>query len=130
MKKSDVVVPASMQEIHDTYHYSGAVKDGKRLFCSGQIGYGPDMVPAKDPATQFKQALEFLKETLAEAGASFADVVEVVSYHVDLREHLDTFVKVKDNYLKYPYPTWTAIGITELGLQGALVEIKVTAVLP
>lgn len=130
MSKIDAIVTPEMQEIHDTYHYSSAVRDGKRLFCSGQIGYGPDGVPAKDPETQFKQAFELIKSTLAASGASFADVVELVSYHVGLREHLDTFVKVKDLYLKHPYPTWTAIGIVELGLPGALVEVKVTARLP
>jgi enamine deaminase RidA (YjgF/YER057c/UK114 family) len=130
MKTSDVVLPAEMQETHDTYHYSPAVRDGNRLFLSGQIGYGPDGTPAKDPETQFKQAFDLIKVTLTAAGVSFADVVELVSYHVGLREHLDTFVKVKDLYLKYPYPTWTAIGITELGLPGALVEVKVTVSLP
>ena len=127
MKKGAVVIPAEMQSVHDTYHYSPAVKDGSRLFCSGVIGSGPDGKPAEDPETQFKQAFESLKSVLAAAGASFADVVELMSFHVGLRTHLETFVKVKDIYMKHPYPTWTAIGITELGLPGALVEIKVTA---
>jgi enamine deaminase RidA (YjgF/YER057c/UK114 family) len=127
MKKSDVVIPAAMQKVHDTYHYSPAVKDGDRLFCSGVIGMGPDGKPAEDPETQFKQAFDSLKTVLEAASASFADVVELVSFHVGLRKHLDTFVKVKDIYLKHPYPTWTAIGITELGSPGGLVEIKVTA---
>jgi enamine deaminase RidA (YjgF/YER057c/UK114 family) len=36
-------------------------------------------------------------------------------------------MKVKDHYMKAPYPSWTAIGITELAFPGGLVEIKVIA---
>ena len=38
-----------------------------------------------------------------------------------------TSMKVKDRFIKDPFPAWTAIGTTELALPGALVEIRVTA---
>jgi enamine deaminase RidA (YjgF/YER057c/UK114 family) len=34
---------------------------------------------------------------------------------------------VKDRYVEAPYPAWTAIGVVELAVSGALVEIRVTA---
>ena len=40
---------------------------------------------------------------------------------------LQKFVKAKDKFLSPPWPAWTAIGIAELGIPGALVEIRVVA---
>ena len=64
---------------------------------------------------------------LTKAGVSFADVVDMTTFHVGLQAHLRTFAKVKDRYLKPPYPAWTAIGVSELAVPGGLVEIKVVA---
>jgi enamine deaminase RidA (YjgF/YER057c/UK114 family) len=36
-------------------------------------------------------------------------------------------MKVRDRYLKEPYPAWTAIGVAELAVPGGLVEVKVIA---
>jgi enamine deaminase RidA (YjgF/YER057c/UK114 family) len=47
--------------------------------------------------------------------------------HVDLRRHLHAFIKVKDEFVRPPYPAWTAIGITELITEGTLVEIRAVA---
>ena len=62
-----------------------------------------------------------------EAGSSMDNVIEMTTYHVGLQEHIGTFMKVKDKYVKEPYPAWTAIGITELAIPGGLVEIRVIA---
>jgi enamine deaminase RidA (YjgF/YER057c/UK114 family) len=51
----------------------------------------------------------------------------MTTFHVGLRDHLGTFLKVKDRYLEAPYPAWTAIGVVELAVPDALVEIRVTA---
>ena len=64
---------------------------------------------------------------LKAAGASFPDVVEMTTFHVGLQRNLGKFMKVKDKYLREPYPAWTAIGITELAIPGGLVDIKVIA---
>jgi enamine deaminase RidA (YjgF/YER057c/UK114 family) len=34
---------------------------------------------------------------------------------------------VKDSFLPSPYPAWTAVGISELAVPGALVEIRAVA---
>jgi enamine deaminase RidA (YjgF/YER057c/UK114 family) len=103
------------------------VKDGNRLYCSGVIGVGPDGKASADPETQFTQAFESLQSVLTAASLSFADVIEMTTFHVDLRKNLPAFMKVKDRYMQAPYPAWTAIGITELAFPGGLVEIKVIA---
>jgi enamine deaminase RidA (YjgF/YER057c/UK114 family) len=127
MDKSAVVVPKGQEVLYEQYHFAPAVKDGDRLFCSGVIGLGADGKPSSDPEAQFTQAFETLSAVLATAGASFADVVEITTFHVGLQQHLGKFMKVKDKYLREPYPAWTAIGITELAVPGGLVEVRATA---
>ena len=64
---------------------------------------------------------------LVEAGLSFSDVVEMVTYHIGLEGHFHDVVRIKDEFIDEPYPTWTAIGVSELAADGAVVEIKVIA---
>lgn len=127
MDKSDVVIPKGMEQYYDQFHFAPAVKDGDRLYCSGVIGVDAEGKASPDPETQFTQAFESLKSVLTTAGVSFANVVEMTTFHVGLRANLPAFMKVKDRYMQAPYPAWTAIGITELAFPGGLVEIKVIA---
>lgn len=121
------VIPAWMQPMYDTYHFSPAVIDGDHLRCSGMIGLRPDLTVSADLTEQFTQAFENLRGLLAEAGLTFADVTEMTTYHVGLAAHFDEFCAVKDAYLSAPYPAWTAVGISELASPGAAVEIQITA---
>ena len=127
METSQVIIPKGMEAFHDQFHFAPAVRDGTRLYCSGVIGIGADGKASADPETQFTQAFESLKSVLATAGVSFADVIEMTTFHVGLQANLRVFAKVKDRYLQAPYPAWTAIGVTELAVPGGLVEIKVVA---
>ena len=127
MKKSDVLVPQGMEVAYDQFHFAPAVRTGKWLRCSGQLGTDEKFRAIAEPEAQFVQAFENVKSVLAAAKLDFRDVVELTSFHVGLREHLGTFAKVKDRYLEAPYPAWTAIGVVELAVPGALVEIRATA---
>jgi enamine deaminase RidA (YjgF/YER057c/UK114 family) len=127
MKKSDVVVPKGMEMAYDSFHFAPAVRTGKWLRCSGQLGTDEKFRAIAEPEAQFVQAFENVKSVLAAAKIDFSDVIELTTFHVGLREHLGTFMKVKDRYLEAPYPAWTAIGVVELAAPGALVEIRVTA---
>lgn len=58
--------------------YSRAVVSGDWIFVSGTTGYEyATMTIATDIEQQTRQALRNIEEALAEAGASFADVVRV-----------------------------------------------------
>jgi enamine deaminase RidA (YjgF/YER057c/UK114 family) len=127
MKKSDVVVPAGMEMAYDQFHFAPAVRTGRWLRCSGMLGTDEKFQAIPEPEAQFARAFENVKSVLAEARLGFEDVVELTTFHVGLREHLGTFIQVKDRYLEAPYPAWTAIGVVELAVPGALVEIRVTA---
>ena len=121
------VIPAWMKPLYDTHHFAPAVIDGEHLRCSGMIGLRPDLSVSEDPAAQFTQAFENLRGLLDEAGLTFADVTEINSYHVGLQTHITTFTTAKDEFVVAPYPAWTAVGVTELAVPGALVEIQLTA---
>lgn len=127
MDKSAVVIPEGMEHYYDQFHFAPAVKDGNRLYCSGVIGLGSDGKPSADPETQFTHAFEQLQSVLTTAGVSFAEVIEMTTFHVGLQNNLSAFMKVKDRFMQAPYPAWTAIGISELAFPGGLVEIKVIA---
>jgi enamine deaminase RidA (YjgF/YER057c/UK114 family) len=132
MRPEDVVIPPGWDKLYERWRHAPAVRDGDLLRCAGFIGVdavGKGTV-SPDPETQFKRAFEIVGSVLAAAGLTFADVVEMTTYHVGLREHWDTFGKVKDTFVQAPYPAWTAVGVVELAYPGALVEIKVTARFP
>jgi enamine deaminase RidA (YjgF/YER057c/UK114 family) len=128
MKTSDVVVPRGMEMAYDRFHFAPAVRAGGLLRGSGQLGTDERfVVAAAEPEAQFVRAFENVKSVLAAAELDFSDVVEMTTFHVGLREHLGTFLAVKDRYFSAPWPAWTAIGVVELAAPGALVEIRVTA---
>lgn len=127
MSKFDVIIPDALRPFYETLHFAPAVKLDGRLYCSGMLGLGPDGKPVPDPEGQFVQVFESLQALLALDGATFADVLDVTSYHVDFSRHLPVFAAVKDRYVPAPYPAWTAVGVAELALPGALVEVKITA---
>jgi enamine deaminase RidA (YjgF/YER057c/UK114 family) len=127
MKKTDVVVPKGMEMAYEQFHFAPAIRTGKWLRCSGQLGTDEQFQAIAEPEAQFVQAFENVKSVLAAAKLGFGDVVELTTFHVGLREHLGVFMKVKDRYLEAPYPAWTAIGVVELAVPDALVEIRVTA---
>jgi hypothetical protein len=59
-----------------------------------------------------------------EAGAGLENVVEITTFHIDLRCELLGFAKVKNELLPKDYPAWTAVGVTPLALPDLRVEIR------
>jgi enamine deaminase RidA (YjgF/YER057c/UK114 family) len=122
------VVPARYAEGARRLGYSPGLRVGNTIHVSGHIGRTPDGELPADPETQIRQAFENVAHTLGEAGATWADVVEVTTYHVGLRQHADALVSVHHEFVQEPYPAWTAVGVTELYSPEAIVEVSVTAV--
>jgi enamine deaminase RidA (YjgF/YER057c/UK114 family) len=79
-------------------------------------------------AAQARLAFEGLKTVLEAAGATLADVVELMTFHTDLRRDMPAFSQVKDQYFADRYPSWTAVGVTQLALPEFLVEVRAVAV--
>ena len=96
---------------------------------SGQIGRDKDMKIVEGTEAQIVQAFDNLKLILEFAGATMEDIVDLTTFHTDMRD-LSTFMRVKDRYLVRNFPAWTAIGAASLGgVSGLIIEIKAVAVL-
>lgn len=126
--KRQSIVPPETQALHDTFHFSPATRVGDTIWVSGQVGIDAAMRPADGMEAQARLAFEYLKSTLAAAGASLTDVVELMTFHTELQRDIQIFAKVKDDYFPDCYPSWTAVGITELALPGLCIEIRAVAV--
>ena len=107
--------------------FSPAVRDGDRVYTSGQI--------AQDPATgklieggvvaQTEQIFHNLEAIMRAANKSFADVVKVNVYLTDMRN----FAEMNEVYARHfnaPYPARTTVAVAALPL-GAAVEIEMIA---
>ena len=117
----DVIVPDSARKTYESWHFAPAVRHDDLIFCSGVVGSGDS---AED---EFRNAWKSLGEVLAAAGVGYEDIVDSTLYVVDLQKNAATMAKVKDEFIKEPYPASTWIGITELVIPGTRAEIKVTA---
>jgi len=109
------------------WHFSPVLLSGDFAFFSGQTGTHPDGTVSSDPEQQFRDAFSHLAANLSATELGFEDIVEMTTYHVDLRQHLAALIKVKDEHIHAPYPAWTAIGVSELITPGTLIEIRIIA---
>jgi enamine deaminase RidA (YjgF/YER057c/UK114 family) len=124
------IAPAGSEETYERFHFSQAVRSGNFVLCAGQLGTGSDGRIPEDPAEECANAWAAVGHVLAAAGLGFGDIVEYTSFHVGLAETLPAFMAARDAALDEPWPAWTAVGVTELALPGARVELKVTARIP
>lgn len=121
------IVPEGQEALYNQFHFAQAVRSGDFVLCSGQIGSdGSGGVP-EAPLDEFRLAWKAVGNVLAAAGLDYNDILEFTTYHVGLNEHLASFMQAKDEVLSEPWPAWSAIGVSELAVPGARVEIRVTA---
>jgi enamine deaminase RidA (YjgF/YER057c/UK114 family) len=127
-KQRSIVVPKAAQALYDRFHFAQATRVGDTIWVSGQVGADANFQPAAGMAAQAALAFEALKAVLAEAGASLGDVVELTTFHIDLQGDMAEFSVVKDRFFPKNYPSWTAVGTTQLAIPGLLVEVRAVAV--
>jgi enamine deaminase RidA (YjgF/YER057c/UK114 family) len=129
MSDREAIIPKGMEYVYDKIHYAPAVRVGNTLYVSGQIGRDDNMQLVEGAEAQIVQAFENLKKVIDAAGAQMSDIVDLTTFHTDMRD-LQLFMKVKDRYLTKDFPAWTAIGAASLGgAAGYIIEIKAVAVL-
>jgi enamine deaminase RidA (YjgF/YER057c/UK114 family) len=125
---------------YDEFRYAAVRRVDNMLYISGVVigrreNEGTDLAAFK---VQVRRGFERLKASLTASGASFGDVVMVNSFHVwdnpnftgTRDEHWDAFYEVAGDYIKAPYPAWTAVGTTGLLAPRGLVEVQMIARLP
>lgn len=106
--------------------YTPAVRAGDFVYVSGQVPRDPltgALVGEGDVRAQTRQTLANVERVLAAAGATMADVVNVLVHLADVHDW-PAFNEAYREVMRPPYPTRTAVGA---GLLGVLVEITVVA---
>jgi enamine deaminase RidA (YjgF/YER057c/UK114 family) len=127
-EKRQIVIPAGAQAIYDSYHFAPATRVGDTIWVSGQVGVDARGKPGAGMEEQARLTFQNLKMVLEAAGATLFDVVELMTFHIDLRGEMSAFTKVKDEYFPSRYPSWTAVGVTQLANPEFRVEVRAVAV--
>lgn len=121
------IVSEAGRYMYDNFHFSEATECDGILYCSGVIGTQADGKIPEDAKDEFRNAWQGIGAVLKQAGMDYENIVEYTSYHVGLQELMGAFMSARNEVLSEPWPAWTAIGITELAVPGARVEIRITA---
>src|SRR5262245_37776418 len=125
--KRQSINPGTTRALYDALHFSQATRVGNMIWVSGQVGIDAAMKPAKGMEAQAHLAFQGLRSVLDAAGANLSDVVELMTFHTDLRGGMQAFAAVKDEYFPDRYPAWTAVGVTQVALPELCVEIRAVA---
>ncbi|HGG8779187.1 RidA family protein [Enterobacter hormaechei] len=129
MHPRNPVFPVNRHALYEEHGYSAATRSGDLLFVSGQVGSRSDGTPEPDFAAQVQLAFDNLQATLAAAGCTFDDLIDVTTFHTDPENQFPVIMEVKKLvFPQPPYPNWTAIGVNWLA--GFDFEIKVIARIP
>jgi enamine deaminase RidA (YjgF/YER057c/UK114 family) len=111
---------------------------GKTIYLAG-VGAEDETAPAGafapirhlgDPYQQCKYSYDKIKRALAAHGGTLADVVKQVVYVTDIRYQGAVAKCRREEYGNGPIPINTFLVINGLAIQGMLLEIDVTAVVP
>ncbi len=86
MVDRESIVPIGMEAVYDEIHYSPAVRVGRTIYISGQIGRDENHQIITDSEAQIVQAFENLKKVVEAAGATMHDIVDLTTFHTDMRD--------------------------------------------
>jgi 2-iminobutanoate/2-iminopropanoate deaminase len=110
--------------------YSQGMRSGTLVYCSGQLGLDPatGMFVEGGVEEQADRALRNLAAVLEAAGASFADVIKVTVFLVDMGDFA-ALNAVYSRFVPEPRPARSTVAVAALP-KGGLVEIEAIAVRP
>jgi len=121
--------------LHNKPHFTNLIvsEGGRHVYLSGLVASRADgeLVGAGDLAAQMKFIFDSIRETLAEVGALPANIVRQRVFVVDLQlDHRSVIANaMTEFYGGGGSATSTCVGVPALLVEGALVEIDVTAVI-
>jgi enamine deaminase RidA (YjgF/YER057c/UK114 family) len=115
-------------KIQQDWGFADAVVTGDTIYLSGVVaGLRPGET---DLQLAYDRAFQRIGKILERAGSSWDDVVDITSFHTDLKSQMPAIVAVKNRYVHAPPPAWTAIQVVRLIPDAGITEIKITAKLP
>ena len=100
---------------------------GDFIFVSGTSARrADDSIAGEDIRTQTRSVIENIRDILAAAGASLADVVEVSTFLVSM-DHFGGYNEVYGEFFGYQGPARTTVAVAALPHPQLLIEIKAVA---
>jgi len=121
------IVPAGLDTYVSDWKMSPGLEHDGFVFMTGFTGASTDGRYSDDHAEQIEAVFAKIGAVLKEAELGFEHLVEMTSYHVGLRDHLDQFQSIRAKYVQEPFPAWTAIEVAGFVREGAVVEITCIA---
>lgn len=121
--------PGHEAAYHD-WHYTPVLKVGDMVIVSG--------IPAAGPGTYEEKVHRMfvaLGRELAQAGATYADVVELTTFHTtptdpeSFQAEFARFAPIHHAFFPAHYPAWSAVGTSALLAPGAVVEMRAVAMI-
>lgn len=114
------------KKIADTFGYSQVAKlPNGAVILAGMLGVDETMAIKPTLDEQVDAILSHIEAALAMVGAKPSDIYKVTSYHLSLASAGSISAAWATRY--GTKPTWTAIGVTELGVPHAQLEVQVEA---
>ena len=113
-------------------HYTDAVRaEGPLLFVSGIVPVDGDgrLVGGDDVVAQAERVFTNMRDVLAAAGASLADVVKVTVFLTDVDDR-PRINPVRQRAFGAARPASTLVEVSRLAVPGARIEVEAVAVLP
>ena len=129
MKKSKIQSPRIPSPIAS--YSQGILAEGRKIFfISGQGPLDADgnLVGKGDMAAQTHQVFRNIRSQLEEAGADFSNVIKITIFLTEMDKFRE-FTRVREEYLKDPYPAASLFGVTRLVHPDWLVEVEAIALL-
>jgi enamine deaminase RidA (YjgF/YER057c/UK114 family) len=111
------------------YSHGVSVDAGARiLFCSGQLGIGPDDVVPADASAQATLCFANIRAVLEEAGMSTVNVIRLNAYVTD-RAYLEDYMSARDAFIESadPPPASTLMIVTGFAREIFKVEVEAIA---
>ena len=113
------------------YTHVVAATGARTVYVSGQVALDAagSLVGPGDVRAQAQQVFANLQAALAAAGASFADVVKITIFALDIAAALPAIREVRDQHVNRDQPpASTAVEVRRLAREEFLLEIEAIAV--
>jgi len=130
------LMPPGHWDWHIPTPFSQGWRVGPLIFVGGQLSLDESgaVVGPGDIEVQTRNVFENIARVLADAEASWSDVVKINTYYVfrgdpaDAQEYWSKMTAVRMEYLPDPGPCGTAVRVDGLMYDGLLIEVEAIAV--
>ena len=112
-------------------HFTDAVQAGELLFVSGVVPVDSErrLVGGDDVVAQARAVFANMAEILSAAGCTFADVVKVTVFLIDVADRA-LVNPVREEVFGASRPASTLVEVSALVIPGARIEVEAVALVP